>query len=396
MAMLKGHHIVCFSTEDWDTPLPTNKHQLMVRLAKYKNFVIYIETIGIRRPTLTKADLRRILRRLKKALSPPKEKIKNLVVVSPVVLPSTGSGLALKINRLLTLPRLKKTLTRWNLKDVILWVFNPYAVNFIDSIPHRLLIYHCVDDLSRVPGANTQGIIEAERMLLDRAHLVFATSPALFEKCQKYNPNTYLQPNVGDFRHFNKVMLDSTPVAEPVAKIKRPIVMFAGNLAAAKVDFDLIEHIVTRRIDWSVVLIGPLWKDISSFRMNRLKKFDNLYILPQVPYKELPSYLKAADVLIIPYLINDYTRSVFPIKFFEFLATGKPVVAMALPSLQQFADKVHLAESYQGFIRAVDEAIKSDDPNKAKQRLELARKNTWEHRLEELSRLIETALKQTQ
>ncbi|MCD6386276.1 glycosyltransferase [Candidatus Sumerlaeota bacterium] len=390
--MLSQHNIVCFSTEDWDTPLPTNKHQLMVRLAKYDNFVIYIETIGIRRPTLNRADVKRIFRRLKKAFLPPQEKIKNLVVVSPVVLPSRGSGLALKVNRLLTLPRLKKTIRHWQLRDLILWVFNPYAVNFIDSIPHRLLIYHCVDDLSRVPGADSEGIIEAEKSLLQKAHLVFTTSPLLFEKCRKYNPNTYLQPNVGDFKHFNKVMLDSTPVAESVAKIKRPIVMFVGNLAASKVDFDLIEQMVTRRIDWSVVLIGPLWKDISSFRLNRLKKFDNLHILPPVSYKELPSYLKAADVLIIPYLINDYTRSIFPLKFFEFLATGKPVVAMALPSIQKYADIVYLPESYQGFIRAVDEAIKSEDVNKAK-RLELARENTWEHRLEELSRLIEAALR---
>lgn len=392
--MLQGEHILCFSTEDWDTPLPTNKHQLMVRLAKSGNLVLYVETLGIRKLTFQRTDLTRIVRRLKRAFAPPAEQIKNLVVISPAVFPARGEGLTLTLNKILFLPRLKKTLKRWQINKPIIWVFNPYAVHLVDSIPHRLLIYHCVDDLSRVPGANSQSLVEAERKLLHKAHLVFATSPSLYEKCRVFNQNTYFQPNVGDYVHFSKTALSTTPVAEAVIKLRHPIVMFAGNLAAAKVNFELITEIASRLIDYSVVLIGPLWKDVPEQRLSRLKKLPNLYMLPAVPYSELPSYLKVADVLIIPYLINEYTRSVFPIKFFEFLATGKPVVATPLPSLKQFANIVPMPETYQGFVHAITEAVKSGDANKDK-RLELAKKNTWEHRLEELSQLITGALGKT-
>lgn len=389
--MLQGEKILCFSTEDWDTPLPTNKHQLMVRLAKFGNFVLFVETIGIRKPTFQRTDIKRIFRRLRKSLSASREQIKNLVVLSPLVLPAQTARIGVNINKLLLLPRLKRLLKRWQIKEPILWVFNPYAVHFIASLPRRLIVYHCVDDLSLVSGADSQAILEAEKTLLGKADLVFASSPLLYEKCHRFNRNTHLQPNVGDFQHFSKVLLPETPIARELGKIKHPIIMFAGNLAAAKVDFELIEQIAGKRIDCSVVLIGPVWKDVTSFRLQRLKRLPNLHLLPPVPYPQLPSYLKAADMLIIPYLINETTKGVFPLKFFEFLSTGKPVVSTALPSLRQYAEIVPMPETYQGFFRAIDEAIKSEDRNKER-RLELAKKNTWEVRLEELSKLITRAL----
>ena len=90
--MLTKQQIVCFSTEDWDTPLPTNKHQLMVRLAKANNEIIYVETIGIRKPSIRKADMKRIKQRIQKSLSQPKAGTKNLTVVSPLVIPGQGKG----------------------------------------------------------------------------------------------------------------------------------------------------------------------------------------------------------------------------------------------------------------------------------------------------------------
>ena len=389
--MLTGKQIVCFSTEDWDPPLPTNKHQLMLRLAKNGNRVLYIETLGIRKPGLGKSDMTRICNRLKKVLSAPQERFKNLLVLSPLVVPGRGSGISLAINKALFRRRLKKAIRHAGFDKPIVWVFNPYAVHFLDAIPHELLIYHCVDDLSHVPGADSQSILEAERELLRRAHLVLTTSPPLYEKCRAFNTQTVFQPNVGDFSHFNKAMQDTTSIAEPVANLKHPVIMFAGNIAAAKVDFELIQQLTMMRIDWSVVLIGPVWNDVSPLQLDSIRKYDNLHLLPQVPYPQLPSYLKAADVLIIPYHMNDYTRCVFPLKFFEFLATGKPVVSMALPSLKQYEGIVSVTETYQGFMRAVDEAVKMPDIKQA-QRLELARENTWESRLKEISDLIEEKL----
>jgi glycosyltransferase involved in cell wall biosynthesis len=389
--MLTKQQIVCFSTEDWDTPLPTNKHQLMVRLAKANNEIIYVETIGIRKPSIRKADMKRIKQRIQKSMSQPKAGTKNLTVVSPLVIPGQGKGLKLKLNRILFLPKLKKVLKEHHIKDPILWVFNPFAVHFVDSIPHKFLVYHCVDDLSHIPGADSQAILDAEKVLLGKANIVFATSPWLCEKCRHHNKNTHLQNNVGDFAHFSKVMDESTPVAPAVAKFKHPVVMFVGNIAASKLDFELIEQIALKRIDWSIVLVGPVWNDVSPLRLQRLQKFNNLFMLPHVPYPQLPTYIKAADALIIPYQINDYTKGVFPIKFFEFLATGKPVVSIDLPSLHQYRDIVPLPGTHQAFSRAVDSVIKEEDINRDK-RIALAKQNTWEHRLEELSSLIQESM----
>lgn len=363
----------------------------MVRLARAHNRIFYVETIGIRSPGINRPDIKRVIRRFKRAITKPHEKIPGLVLLSPMVLPSRGSGLALKLNRLLFLPRLKRTLKMWHAKEPIVWIFNPYAVHYLKGIPHSLLIYHCVDDLTEIEDVKTDEIYHAEKALLERADLVFATSPALVRKCRAFNQNTHLQTNVGDFEHFNKVMKSATPIADAVAQIPHPILMFAGNLAASKVNFELIEYLANKRIDWSVVLIGPLWNDVSPLTLERLKKVHNLYLIPPVPYTELPRYLKAADILIIPYHLTDYTACIFPIKFFEFLATGKPVVTTALPSLEPYAHAVNMSSTYQGFMNAADNILKDGDTMQ-EERLELAKKNTWNRRLDELSALIEESL----
>jgi glycosyltransferase involved in cell wall biosynthesis len=95
------------------------------------------------------------------------------------------------------------------------------------------------------------------------------------------------------------------------------------------------------------------------------------------------------DVLVIPYRLNEYTKDCFPIKFFEYLATGKPVICTELPALADYGETVTLVSDRAGFVTAVDEALagKQDDTRQA--RISLALDNTWEKRIEKLLNLIE-------
>jgi glycosyltransferase involved in cell wall biosynthesis len=386
--MLRGEDIVCFSTADWDTPLPTNKHHLMARLAR-RNRVLYVETLGTRAPRVQAADLARMWRRLRRGLISPKRQSENLYLLSPVVIPFFKNRLMVFFNAALFKRKLKKALAQLGMRRPIFWVYNPYAIHFLRGIPRKLLLYHCVDDLSSVPGAAKSGLRDAEIALLRECDLIFASSRNLAAHCKTYNEATVYQPNVADFDHFNRAANEEYPVAEEMQGLRGPIVLFSGNLAPHKVDFRLIEFLARQKADWTVVLVGPLWEGLSAQSLSGLKACPNVRFIGHVPYERLPGYFKAADVLIIPYLINEVTRNVFPIKFFEYLATGKPVVATALPSLADYAQAVALCGTHGIFEEAVRKAIESDDEVKREQRLEIARANTWERRLEEMSAEIQ-------
>jgi len=104
----------------------------------------------------------------------------------------------------------------------------------------------------------------------------------------------------------------------------------------------------------------------------------------RVPYEDLPPLLHAADILIAPYAVNQATRHVSPLKFYEYLATGKPIVAVPLPSIAEYGHAVELAENPEEFVAACERALK-DDPRKHEARLNIAQKHTWNERIEEMS-----------
>lgn len=393
--MLSNRDIVCFSTADWNTPLPTNKHHLMRRLAE-TNRVLYVETLGTRLPTAHPADVRRLIRRLFAGLRGLRRLGARIWVLSPLVIPWFSSPGAIRLGRWLFASSLRKSMRKLGFDNPIVWVYNPYAIHFIEHLPRCLLIYHCVDDLSIVPGAQSAVLREAERLLLQASDIVFATSPALFEHCRARNPFTYYQPNVADYAHFHKAAEESCSTAPRMLQVPQPRIVFAGNLAPHKVDFGLLEFICRVRPEWSIILIGPQWEGgaVKTLRLSRT--LPNLHLIGYIRYEELPPYLKAADVLILPYLVDRGMETVFPLKFFEFLATGKPVVSTSLPALQAFSEVIPMALSPEDFVQAIDQNIGQEKDEAARERrIALARANTWDHRLEEMAGYIEPKLRNT-
>src|SRR6185436_18708700 len=136
--------------------------------------------------------------------------------------------------------------------------------------------------------------------------------------------------------------------------LPRPIVGFAGNLVASKVDFALLHAVVSARRDWTIVLIGPVGADAVR-DVRRLAHEPNVRWLGQKAYDELPRHVAAFDVAVIPYASNAYTRSCFPLKLFEYLAAGKPVVASGLPELRGMEPDVVVVAGAGAFADAVED-----------------------------------------
>jgi glycosyltransferase involved in cell wall biosynthesis len=141
---------------------------------------------------------------------------------------------------------------------------------------------------------------------------------------------------------------------------------------------------------WHVVLVGPVQPgDVDE---SRLRAFPNVHLLGGRPVDDLPAYLGALDVGLIPYKLNELTKNIFPLKLYEYLASGLPVVAAALPELESFGDVVRLAAGpaeYPGLVRT---ALAEDDPEARRKRASQAAGESWDKRVEEISTLVEEML----
>jgi len=390
--MLKNHNIICFGFADWDNPFRTNQHHIMKRLA-VQNRVLFVESLGLRQPVFQKKDILRIFKRLIKGLRGIKKINENLYVYSPLVIPFHKFYLIRKLNNFILKNAIRKIQKKLSFTRPILWGYVPNIVDFKKFFDEKLTVYHCVDELSANPLIPGAVVSQKENELIKTADIVFFTSKPLYEKKKILNKNTYYLPNVADFEHFSKVWREKLNIPEEIKNIKKPVIGFVGAISKYKIDFSIIEYILQTHRDWSLVFIGALGEGEKALDISNFSKYRNFYYLGPKPYSELPSYLSYFDVCIMPNLINEYTKNMFPLKFFEYLSTGKPVVAIDLPSLEEFRKYFYSATDKNSFVQKIEEALNESSVELKNQRIEIARQFTWEKRIEEMSEIINKFLK---
>jgi glycosyltransferase involved in cell wall biosynthesis len=386
--------IVLLSTADWDNPFWTNKQHVACHLAARGFRVLYIDSLGLRRPSANAQDLGRIARRARKAVAAPRRVRDNLWVWSPIVLPLQRHASIRAMNRAVLSATLSVRMRGLGFQNPLLWTYNPMTTRLLRTDAFAGIVYHCVDDIAAQPGMPADALAHAEEDLVRTADVVFATAPRLAETRGRWNPNTHFLPNVADYDHFARALDAGLTVPEDLARIPSPRLGFIGAVSGYKLDFPLIRRIAEQRPDWSIVMIGKVgegdpWTDISL-----LQGLPNLHLLGPRSYQELPAYLKGFDVALLPNALNDYTASMFPMKFFEYLAAGKPVVSVDLPALQPFADTVALAPSHDDFIEATAAVLRGEGAS-LETRLALARSHTYEARTQRMLDLLGTTVSST-
>ncbi len=354
---------IMFATADWDEPYWTNKQHCARSLAELGVNVLYVESVGLRNPKPgSKKDWRRLWNRLYKGLSSlvfgAPECAKGVFVLSPLLIPAGHRyTLTRTINRWL----LKAEITRsmWGRKFIkpLVWTYHPFMLDVIDNINTAAILYHCVDDLAAVPGVNSQAFRIGEVELLKKADVVFATAPALAKHCEAFNANTHFLPNVVDAAHFGKA-LEAGPIPGDLALIPEPRLCYHGVLSDFKIDFQLLLNAVRMKPEWSWVFIGEEREGQKSPLVKELTSMPNVYFLGYRPYSVLPQYLRGVQVGLLPSLVNEYTRSMFPMKYFEYLASGIPVASTPLDFLQACKNGIVSGENAEEFVAAIAQQIK--------------------------------------
>ncbi|MBI3914141.1 MAG: glycosyltransferase [Chloroflexi bacterium] len=380
---LQNETIILFANAEWDWETRINCHHLAARLAQ-KNRVLFLDTIGGRTPA--PREWKKILRRLRRIAGGVRQISESLTVVAPFVIPIYGNELIRHINTALVAAQIRRALPRGT--RPILWIFLPALVGMVGRFQEKLVIYHCVDEHAANPNVPANQVRAWEKQLLARADLVFTTSNTLYEAKRAANPNTFYLPNVAGTELFARVDL---PMPDDLQSIPRPIAGYIGNISAYKMDLDLLAAVARRKPDWSFVLIGPIGRGDPATEISNLQSLPNLYLLGARAYAELPRYVHAFDACLIPNQLNESTRGSLPMKFFEYLAAGKPVIATDLPTLAEFRDYYYPIHDAAEFSAALD-AARSERAERAAARIALAQKYSWSARMIEIEKIVLAAL----
>jgi glycosyltransferase involved in cell wall biosynthesis len=385
---LRGRDIVCVGFADWDTDLWTNQHHLMSRLAR-DNRVLFVESLGLRRPQLAGRDLTRIWRRLRRGFSPPRAS-DGLHVLSPLVLPLHGSRVARALNARLLPALVRRAARRLDLQRPILWAYVPQAEILIDALDPSLIVYHCVDDIAAQERIDTASFRAAESRFAARADLVLASAPALAERLWTISRNVIYAPNVADTELFARALQPSppAPLDPAMAALLAPRIVFTGAIVAIKLDIPLLIELARLRPSWSFALVGPVGPGDPHTDVSALAAQPNIHLLGPRAYSELPDVLRAADAGLIPYARNELTESIFPMKVYEYLAAGLPVIATPLPALAGVTG-ITSASTAQGIAEEIDEALAEDSPARRAERARAAATHSWDQRLREIAAAIE-------
>ena len=364
------HPILYISPVEWDG-LRQRPQVIMEYFGKYAP-VFFVNPVGLR--SIRLSDAGRMAGRFQSWLSPSlsNEKPENIFVVSPVFVPLTG---ARSINRFLYGRFMDGVETR--MRDLggaqpVLWIGVPsqLAVYCMERMTSSAILYDCMDDF---PGFHkkSQRITEDEDYIIQRADLVFAASKKLYDKVAARSRAVRLAPNGVDpncFRHSYESR--TRPADLPDGK---PLIGYHGTIGDW-VDVRLIATTAQTRPDWSFVLIGP-WTASDGMR----NMPDNVHYLGSKPQQALADYLAFFDVGIVPFTETSVAYHANPIKVYEYLAMGLPVVSTPIAELASLRDLVRIASGPDQFLSAVKEALgETSSRETIDRRLAVARKTSWE------------------
>jgi glycosyltransferase involved in cell wall biosynthesis len=282
--------------------------------------------------------------------------------------------------------RLISILEEKGLNPDVLWLSHPRQVGAIHALGSKMLCcYDCMDDWSGIgkPSVSSR-YSQRERHILSRADLVFATSKALFEKCSKIARRVVRVPNGADCAHF------APRKDQELAKIRKsspPVIGFIGNFGSW-IDLDLVVKIAVRKPNWILRFVGPF---VNNHDWQVLSRISNVELVGEVPFESLPDYVQYFDVCILPFRTDGIGPSINPVKLYEYLATGKPVVSTNLEEVSDFANVIRIADDTEAFINLIEEALADTDVFSFERRINAARANDWENRIVCIEHEVELA-----
>jgi glycosyltransferase involved in cell wall biosynthesis len=376
---------VVYFGNDWFAESRTSSHHIARRLAGHCN-LLYVDSPGMRPPSGSRRDLRRIWVKLTQALKPPQRVQPGLWHCTVPQLPWRKLPGVARLNRWFGAWAVRRAMRLAGIDDPILWFLVPHPSFMLDAIPHRVAIYYCIDDYAAHPGVDVAHIQACDRVLTERADHVFVAPPALVERKKMVNAATTFSPHGVDIDLFAKAQDPATVVPAAAVALNKPVIGYFG-LIAPWTNIELLVYLAQSRPQWQFLFVGH-----ASVNVDELVSLPNVTMVGPQPYETLPNWAKAFDVAIIPYRMNQQVANANPLKLREYLATGKPVVSVPTPEVERFGPLVRVALAPQDYLAAIEAALQDTDPAGRQARMASVRTMSWDHRVAQTWQTVQSLI----
>ncbi|MFN4083837.1 MAG: glycosyltransferase [Bacteroidia bacterium] len=297
-----------------------------------------------------------------------------------------------KLNNFIIKKEIEKTLKHFNIKKYI------FINSFLPSVPPNLLgnaaikpllnIYQTVDDISQEPYIAKHGVRE-EKEAFELCDLGIATSTGLSKKYNFINgKKIVVVANAADFSLFENAKFNKYPLPDELKNIAKPIILYTGHYSSLRFNHKLVLQIANKFKNCSLVFVGSF--NPNDVQKHGLKDLPNVYFTGLKPITALPAFIHYSNVAIIPYAANQLTANIYPLKINEYLASGIPTVTSNFSEdIPTFAPEAYVANSDEEFLHHIEKALSEDFTLLAEKRMQKAKVNTWQSRIEQLSKLID-------
>lgn len=383
--MLENHEIVCFGPGDWWGMNPSCATHIMSQLST-KNRVFYINPVssdlsGIRG---TRGLGVRLVRKLKSALKFFRRVHSNLFVVSPMFLPIQGNRLLDKVNNALVRTQIRLLLLLLNVKAPLLWIENIRAADFMSCFEWRFIVYHVSDRFEQCPYTrNKEKLLSREAAVAKNSDLIVCVSKQLYEQKKNSNSRVDYLPHGVHFDEFRQPFY-SCEILKQLRNVKHPVAGYFGTLTSHN-DIELLMDCARKLPYITFVLAGQITGgDYSSMR-----ELANIILPGKVKYEQIPALCSIFDVCLLPWKMSEWIAQCNPLKLFEYMASGKPVVSVPINEVvQNYSDVVSVAAGKEQFSEAIKWELEYDNRERKEKRIDIACRHSWENQTDQLSDMI--------
>lgn len=375
--------VLMLGTADWNQAIATNQHYMARELAS-RFSVKFSESLGLRRPEISRRDISRMLRRIrhKPAASVHTRDIPaGLEIIKPIVIPF-HTGVTRPANRAL----LNRYYDAWRSHEGprILWTYSPLTYGY-EKIA-EFTVYHCVDLLGEFPQIDASLVQRGEAALAANSDLAIGSSDSVYEHLRRVGfTRVEHWPNVADV----SVIRDAQDSSQHRVAARA---VFAGNFSEKKVDFTLLAELLKEGVE--LHLAGPIAEGGGkSAGLVRDLTRDGATYHGHLPLPELAKLYWTSAVGLIPYELNSYTLGVSPLKTYEYLAAGLRVVSTAVPAVIPDNEHIHVAKNEDDFVRKVIRGVGTPTSEEVAERQKIAEEHSWDLRgqlaRQELNKMLE-------
>lgn len=359
-------------SDDWGRHPSSCQHLVRRLLPRFD--VLWVNTIGTRSPRLDLDTFRRGVEKIRHWTTRSKKSSPlppNLRLANPKMWPGFNSTSARGLNRELLLRQLMPKLREFGDSTVAVTTV-PIVADLVGKLPVSHWVYYCVDDFTQWPGLDQSALQRLDEKLIEQADTLIAVSQTLQERLAARGRASQLLTHGIDLPFWKGER--NEPTLDELTNLESPLIVFWG-LIDRRLDLSFVKKVSDTLTKGTILFVGPVADpDPALFKIKRAHR------LPALDFHQLPLLAQAASVLIMPYADLPVTRAMQPLKFKEYLATGKPTVASALPATQPWSDCADLSSTPEDFVAKVCLRLNTGLPAEQRQaRLRLSNES-WDEK----------------